>query len=46
MLSRIRQSVMSSLGIENVENVSIKVSEIIKKDVSSEDSSDNISLNQ
>ena len=46
MQSRIRQSVMSSLGIENVENVSIKVSEIIKKDVSSEDSNDNISLNQ
>ena len=46
MQSRIRQSVMSSLGIENVENVSIKVSEIIKKDASSEDSNDNISLNQ
>ena len=46
MQSRIRQSIMSSLGIENVENVSIKVSEIIKKDVSSEDSNDNISLNQ
>ena len=46
MQSRIRQSVMSSLGIENIENVSIKVSEIIKKDVSSEDSNDNISLNQ
>ena len=46
MQSRIRQSIMSSLGIENVENVSIKVSEIIKKDASSEDSNDNISLNQ
>ena len=44
MQSRIRQSIMNSLGIENIGNVSIKVSEIIKKDLSDVNKDENISI--
>ena len=42
MKSRIRQSLTNSLGIENVENIAIKVSEIIKKDSLDENKDENI----
>ena len=46
MKSRIRQSLTNSLGIENVENIAIKVSEIIKKDSLGENKDENIDVNQ
>ena len=46
MKSRIRQSLTNSLGIENVENIAIKVSEIIKKDSLDENKDENIDVNQ
>lgn len=46
MQQRIRESVNESLGIENIDSVTINVQEILNNDTSNEKLDDNITLNQ